>query len=308
MKVSVVIPAYNEEEAIGRVISDVHKTLKGKYKYDIVVVDNNSSDRTAELAKVAGANVIYETKQGYGHALFKGFKNISSKTSIVVMLDADCSYPPEAIPQLIDPIIKDEADLVIGARSIKERGSMGLLKRFGNKILNYSLGFAGLRVSDGQSGFRAMKKDVIDTVSYFLWSGGMAFIDEMLLHANELGFQIVEVPITYRKRLGKSKLNPISDGVRMLMTVTRILQEYSPLKFFGILSFIMVSAAGILASYVLYEYITISYWHRALSLVAAMLAIGGIQVFTIGLLASMIRNAFKTTNKFLVEMISKRKK
>ena len=251
--ISVVIPAYNEELGVGKVIAEIHSTLRNQYAYEIIVVDNNSTDRTAEVAKDAGARVVFEAQQGYGSALTRGFSSVDRNANIVVMLDADYTYLPSSIPKLIEPILKNQADFVIGARIYKEKGSMSLLNRFGNKILDTTLSIVDIKVSDGQSGFRAMKKSVIDKLVHFLISDNMAFIQEMLIHSHNLGFRITEVPIPYRHRIGKSKLNPVRDGLWMMGTTLRITRDHSPLKIFGVLFILFEVAAALLGAYVLYR-------------------------------------------------------
>ena len=100
--ISVVIPAYNEELGVGKVIAEIHSTLRNQYAYEIIVVDNNSTDRTAEVAKDAGARVVFEAQQGYGSALTRGFSSVDRNANIVVMLDADYTYLPSSIPNLKD--------------------------------------------------------------------------------------------------------------------------------------------------------------------------------------------------------------
>ena len=309
MKISIVIPAYNEEPAIGKLIGEIHETLRDEYQYEIIVVDNNSTDRTAQIAKDVGTRVVREYRQGYGSALITGFRSVSSDTAIVVMMDADFSYCPKDIPELIKPIIEDRADFVLGVRApeLREEGSMSLLNKVGNKILDKAIALTGLVVSDGQSGFRAVKKDVIDITPHFVHSTGMEFIDEMLLCANELGYRISEVPVRYRQRIGISKLNPFYDGVRMLLTVFGIIRDYSPFKVFGTLALVLELVAIVLGRYVMYVFFERSYWHSGLTEIVVLLGISGLQLFTIGLLSCTLRNFSRSTNIVLVHLLSKTK-
>ena len=229
MKISIVIPALNEEGIVGKTVRSVpvdELNEKG-LETEIVVVDNASTDNTAKEAEEAGARVVLGSKRGYGNAYLKGFQE--AKGDIIVMGDADGTYPFPITYDFIQPILTGEADFVMGSRlkgDIKE-GAMPALHRYvGNPFLTWVLNFlfkAG--ISDAHCGMRAIKKDTIKLLD--LKSGGMEFASEMVIEAARKNVKIAEIPITYYPREGESKLSSFSDGWRHL----RFMMLYRPTPF-----------------------------------------------------------------------------
>lgn len=248
MKISIVIPALNEEGIVGKTVKTVPvEKLKEKgLEVEIVVVDNASTDNTAQEALEAGARVVYGEKRGYGNAYLKGFSE--AEGDIVVMGDADGTYPFEITYEFIQPILKGEADFVMGSRlkgNIKKGAMPALHKYVGNPFLTWILNVlfkAG--ISDAHCGMRALKKDTLDNLH--LKSGGMEFASEMVIEAARQNIKIAEIPITYYPRGGESKLSSFSDGWRHL----RFMMLYRPTPFLlgpGIFVLIMgaVLTAGV---------------------------------------------------------------
>jgi len=231
--VTVVFPALNEEGVVGRTISQVpiKKIEELGVKVEILVVDNASDDNTSGEAKKAGARVVLEEKRGYGNAYQRGFNEAVG--DIIVMLDADGTYPAEEIPQFIKPLLEDKADFVIGSR-LKgniQPGAMPALHRYiGNPFLTGVLNLlfkAG--ISDSHCGMRAFTKEAFHKMN--LKAPGMEFASEMVIEAARKKLKIVEVPIEYRARGGgKPKLSSFEDGWRHL----RFMMLYSPAKLFTI--------------------------------------------------------------------------
>lgn len=229
MKISIVIPALNEEGIVGKTVRSVpldELNEKG-LETEIVVVDNASTDNTAKEAEEAGARVVLGSKRGYGNAYLKGFQE--AKGDIIVMGDADGTYPFPITYDFIQPILKGEADFVMGSRlkgDIKD-GAMPALHRYvGNPFLTWVLNFlfkAG--ISDAHCGMRAITKDTIKLLD--LKSGGMEFASEMVIEAARKNVKIAEIPITYYPREGESKLSSFSDGWRHL----RFMMLYRPTPF-----------------------------------------------------------------------------
>lgn len=229
--ISVVIPALNEEGVVGKTVSAVPlDKLRGLgLDVEVLVIDNASQDNTAEEAKRAGARVVREDRRGYGNAYIKGFSEASG--NILVMLDADGTYPAEDIPNFIQPLLAGKADFVMGSR-LKgniEPGAMPWLHRHvGNPLLTEFLNIlfhAG--ISDAHCGMRAFTKEALKKMN--LRSAGMEFASEMVIEAARKKLRIIEVPIDYRVRGGgKPKLNSFSDGWRHL----RFMLLYSPTKLF----------------------------------------------------------------------------
>lgn len=225
-KITVIIPCYNEEKGVGKVIDDIpRKKLKERgYNLEILVMDNNSGDKTAEVAKGKGARVILEKKQGKGNAIRTAFKSISDDTDYVVMLDGDNTYKPREILRLIEPLKSDFCDVIVGSRL---EGKMnGNAMSFSHRLANWFFTFIvrhfyGANVTDTCTGYFAWKKEVVDNFNGYLKSDGFAIEAEMITKIARLGYRIYSVPITYDPRHGDSKLSPISDGIKITSMLLR---------------------------------------------------------------------------------------
>jgi glycosyltransferase involved in cell wall biosynthesis len=225
--VSVIIPAYNEENAIGEVIREIPKDLIS----EIVVINNASTDNTELIAKEAGATVLREAVPGYGRACLKGIeylRQIQPAPDIVVFLDADHSDYPEEIYEVLRPIIEGSADLVIGSRALgkKEAGSMTPQQIFGNWLATRLLKlFYGVKFTD-LGPFRAIRFNKL--IELEMQDKTYGWTVEMQLKAAKKRFQCVEVPVRYRKRIGFSKISgtvkgTIMAGYKILATIFKYL-------------------------------------------------------------------------------------
>jgi glycosyltransferase involved in cell wall biosynthesis len=238
MKISIVIPALNEEGIVGKTVRTVpvEKLKKNGLETEIIVVDNASTDNTSKEAEKAGARVVFGSKRGYGNAYLAGFKEADG--DIIVMGDADGTYPFQITYEFIQPILNGEADFVMGSRlkgDIKT-GAMPALHRYvGNPFLTWILNkLFGAGISDAHCGMRAIKKDTLDKLN--LKSGGMEFASEMVIESARKNVRIAEIPITYYPREGESKLSSFADGWRHL----RFMMLYRPTPFLlgpGLLAF-----------------------------------------------------------------------
>ncbi|RAP50143.1 MAG: glycosyl transferase [Methanosphaera sp. rholeuAM74] len=217
MKVSVVIPALNEEGIVGKTVESIpsDEIRDAGYDLEIIVVNNDSTDNTAREASDAGATVFLEKNKGYGNAYKRGFKEASG--DIIIMGDADGTYPLEQSMDFINYIVEDGCDFVIGSRfkgSIED-GAMPALHRYiGNPMLTWMLNVLfGSSYSDTHCGMRAFTREALDKMT--LVSPGMEFAIEMVIEASENNLNIKEVPIHYRKRGGgEAKLSSFDDGWR----------------------------------------------------------------------------------------------
>jgi len=217
---SVVIPAFNEEHTIGDVINRVKATMqKIGFEKEIIVVDDCSRDRSAEISLSQHAKVYSLKKHmGKGYALRVGF--IKAKGEIIATIDSDGSHRPEELPLLLKPILQNKADMVIGSRFSGNTPTSG--KRFnaaGVRLFNLMIRIlTGAVVSDSQSGYRAMKSEVLENLS--LKSGGYEIESEMLVKIARKKFDVREVPVSFEQRTyGRSTLDPIVDGFRILMSI-----------------------------------------------------------------------------------------
>jgi glycosyltransferase involved in cell wall biosynthesis len=213
-KVVVIIPALNEERSIGKVISDIPESIVD----EVVVVDNGSSDQTVQVAENAGATVLNQPVRGYGNACLKALnyffeKDNDRQPGIVVFMDGDYSDYPGEIPQIIDPIIKQDYDMVIGSRILgkRERGALTPQQRIGNIIATFLLSFF-YKVNFTDLGpFRAIKFEKL--IQMNMQDKTYGWTVEMQIKAAKLGFKSMEVPVSYRKRIGKSKVSGTVSGV-----------------------------------------------------------------------------------------------
>ena len=230
-RLAVVIPCYNEEQTVGKVISDFKSSAPNA---EIYVIDNNSTDATAERAEASGAHVIHEKRQGKGYAVQRMFESIEA--DIYVMVDGDDTYPAEDIHGLTRAIASGRADMVIGNRRAS-RSDMPTIRRLGNAMIASLANLLfGTRLRDPLSGYRAMSREFI--LNLPLVSGGFEIETELNIQAHSHGYSVAELPIGYRDRpLGSdSKLNAFQDGYRILRTLVVLMSNKRPLACFGFLA------------------------------------------------------------------------
>jgi len=218
-KVVAAIPCYNEEAFIGDIVRQASRHVD-----QVIVVDDGSRDGTAEAAKAAGAVVVnHDANKGYGEAIGSCFRAARTNgTNIIVTLDGDNQHTPEEIDAVIAPILRGEADLVIGSRFLQRSPEMNapLYRRFGINVITWLFNVGSkVKISDAQSGFRAYAREVIDAIN--VTDTGMAVSVEVLIKARDNGFVIREVPISCRYDSHSSTLNPLSHGVGVALAVIR---------------------------------------------------------------------------------------
>lgn len=219
--VSIIIPVFNEEITIGDIVFRTKKTLEAWGKtYEVLVVDDGSTDKSASIAKERKAIVLRTSHKGKGFALRYGFRK--AKGNIIVTLDADGSHQPEEIPLILRFLIKNTADFVVGSRfgdSEANKTKIPKINRLGNRLFNNLTGYlTGVKISDTQSGFRAIRTSLIKEMK--LKSHGYEVESEMLVKALKMGAKVTETPISFDQRtVGNSKLDPLRDGVRILYAI-----------------------------------------------------------------------------------------
>jgi glycosyltransferase involved in cell wall biosynthesis len=220
-KISIIIPALNEEESIGLVINDIPGNVK-----EIIVVDNGSHDNTAAVAKNLGAKVMLEPLKGYGSACLMGISVLKKDTDIVVFLDADYSDYPQDIHTIVKPILTGKADLVIGSRLLgtSEKGALLPQAVFGNKLAVFLIRlFWGFKYTD-LGPFRAVKYS--DLLALNMADKNFGWTVEMQIKALKKGLRIMEVPVRYRRRVGKSKITgtfsgTVRAGAKIIYTILK---------------------------------------------------------------------------------------
>jgi len=220
MLLSIIIPVYNEELTVGNIIDRVKLVLQQTgLKNEIIVVDDCSYDKSLEVAKKRSAK-IYTLKQhlGKGYALRAGFAK--AKGDIIVTIDSDGSHKPEELLEVLAPVLEDKADLVIGSRYLNHKSvAARKLNAFGVKLFNYFIQLlTGVAVTDSQSGYRAMKRQVLKNQN--LKSGEYEIESEMLVKTAKKNFRITEVPISFEQRTyGRSGVDPLIDGFKILLSI-----------------------------------------------------------------------------------------
>jgi glycosyltransferase involved in cell wall biosynthesis len=221
VKVSVIIPVLNEEASIGSVLRDIPRELVN----EVIVVDNGSRDRTAEVAASMGARVVSEPRRGYGHACLRGIAAVN-EPDIVVFLDGDYSDYPEEMSSLVDPIRRDQADLVIGSRTLgnQEQNAHPAHARFGNWLAGSLIqAMFGFRYTD-LGPFRAIRFSALQKLEMVDRTFGWTV--EMQIKAIQKRLKILEVPVSYRKRIGQSKISgtiagSVKAGAKIIWTILK---------------------------------------------------------------------------------------
>jgi glycosyltransferase involved in cell wall biosynthesis len=226
--VTVILPAFNEEVSIGSVV-----LLTRVHADNVIVIDDGSSDRTAEIARKAGAEVVqHETNKGKGAALKTGFAAADGLgADIIVTMDSDGQHDPAEIPKLVDPIIKGEADMVNGSRYLNGLDkNTPAYRRVGQNILDRATNLnSGLQITDSQSGFRAFSASTKDTFRFK--AQGMAIESEMLADVGKSGLRIAEVEIGVRYDVGCSTEHPIKHGLGVLLMILKDIEFNKPLYY-----------------------------------------------------------------------------
>lgn len=235
--VAVIIPCYNEEMTIGKVVDDFYRMLPGA---EVWVYDNNSTDRTAQVASAHGAQVRHEPRQGKGNVVRQMLRDID--VDCYLMVDGDDTYPAEAAPELVRPVLEGRADHVVGDRI--SNGTYGSENKrqfhgFGNGLVRRLIrALYGFDYADVMTGYRAMSRPFART--YPVLSPGFELETELSIHAVDKRWRIEQVPVAYRDRPAGSvsKLSTFSDGVKVLRMIASLFKEYRPLPFFLFLSLV----------------------------------------------------------------------
>lgn len=252
-KIAVLIPCYNEEKTIYKVVCDYKKVLP---EADIYVYDNNSTDRTVEEAQRAGAIVRHEYKQGKGNVIRRMFREIDAECYI--MTDGDDTYPAENAKEMAELVLQKNVDMVVGDRLSSTYFSENKrpFHNFGNSLVRKSINVLFCNdIKDIMTGYRAFSYEFVKT--FPILSKGFEIETEMSIHAVDKNMYVENVVIDYRDRPegSESKLNTYSDGFKVLKTIARLYRTYNPLGFFGALALILAMISTIFFGPIFVEYI-----------------------------------------------------
>lgn len=286
-KIAVLIPCYNEEKTIGKVVSDWRESLPEAVIY---VYDNNSTDRTAQIAEESGAVVRHEYQQGKGNVIRRMFREIDARCYI--MVDGDDTYPAEYGRQMADLVLLKNADMVVGDRlsSTYFEENKRPFHNFGNSLVRGSINrLFKTNIRDIMTGYRAFS--FLFVKSFPVLSKGFEIETEMSIHAVEKNMRIENVIIEYRDRPegSESKLNTYSDGMRVLTTIFRLYKNYKPMYFFGWLSAILFALTVILFVPVFIEYTQTGLVPRFPTLiVSGFIGLGGVLSLFTGLILTTL--------------------
>ena len=240
-KIAILIPCYNEEKTIAKVVSDAKAALPEAVIY---VYDNNSTDKTVELAGQAGAVIRHEYMQGKGNVIRRMFREIDAKCYI--MVDGDDTYPMEYAREMCDKVLNHNADMVVGDRlsSTYFTENKRPFHNFGNSLVRKSINqLFECDIKDIMTGFRAFSYQFVKT--FPVLSKGFEIETEMTIHAVSNNMQVENVIVEYRDRPegSESKLNTYSDGMKVIFTIIRLFREYKPFRFFALLSLVLMAVA-----------------------------------------------------------------
>lgn len=251
LRVAILVPCYNEEVSIGKVVSGFRMYVP---QSEIYVYDNNSSDQTAEMARKAGAIVRRELRQGKGYVVRRMFSDIDA--DVYVLVDGDATYDASAAPRMLEALLSGPYDLVNGLRVHANAKAYRPGHVFGNKMLtNLVRSLFGAEGRDMLSGYKAMSRRFVK--SFPVRSKGFEIETELLIHAVELGVPMTEVETQYGERSegSASKLNTIRDGLRILRLIAHLVRKERPLQFFSAVSAVFLLAACVFGIPVLAEYL-----------------------------------------------------
>ena len=287
-KVAVLIPCYNEAVTIGKVVDDFKRVLPDA---DIYVYDNNSKDNTAAIAEDHGAIVRTEPRQGKGNVVRQMFREIDA--DYYIMVDGDDTYPAEAAPRLLEPLMNDTADMTVGDRL--SNGTYGeendrAFHGFGNNLVRWLIKVIyGYAFDDVMTGYRAFNRIFVKTMPVL--SEGFQIETELSIHAVDKRFRITDVPIDYRDRPegSYSKLSTFGDGAKVLRAIASLFKDHKPMAFFGWLALILIVLGLIAGIPVIAEYFQTGLVPRfPTAILAIALVICGALSFTAGIILDTV--------------------
>ncbi len=288
--VSVVIPAWNEENGIADIVRRVLKVEPalveaGARGLEVIVVDDGSHDRTAEIAgAIAGVRLIrHPGNRGYGAAIKTGFRH--ARGELLAFLDADGTYPPESLPQCCRAILRDGADVVVGSRRSGAESRMPRVRRLGNFIWSNLVSLIGQRrCVDPASGMRVLRRSALARL--YPLPDGLNFTPVMSTRCIHEGLEVVELPVPYSERLGRSKLSVVRDGTRFFKTILWTSLEYNPVKVLGLVGLGFLGLSGLLGAGLVIARLqgvtSLGHWGVMSVFLALVSGVAGVSIYSLG--------------------------
>lgn len=296
LKLSITIPAYNEEDNIGDVIRDIPEKINGIDQIEVIVIDDGSIDKTTEKAREAGAEVVvsHHVNRGVGVAFSTGIDEALRRgADIIVNIDADGQFNPADITVLIEPILKSEADFVTASRFLDEdlKPDMPFIKKIGNQIFTGLVNqLTGEKFTDTQCGFRAFSRKAALKLNLF---GKFTYTQEVFLDLINKNIKIKEIAVRvkYKKdRVSRVVKNPFYYGINVLIIITRTIRDFRPLTFFGSLGLLIFLSGFISGSWLFIRWVltsTVSPYRSLVDLSSSLLVIGFLLII-LALIADMV--------------------
>ena len=300
----ILIPCLNEEITIGKVIQAFPDAIP---EAKIIVFDNNSTDRSAEIARESGAEVILESRPGKGHVVASMFRKVDADYYVIV--DGDDTYSAEHVRKLLDPVMKEQADMVVAVR-LEEYTTTSFrpLHVFGNNLVRWLVNWIfKSNLSDIMSGYRAYSRELVQTIP--ILSSGFEVETELTIRILENGFRIEEVPLPYRERPdgSVSKLRTFHDGFRVLTEIAKIAKAYKPFTFFGGIGLVFILAGGISGIWLILDYLEDENINKApTAILSTGLMLLGFGSMGIGILLNTISYRFRENMRQLHKIIRSR--
>lgn len=306
-KIAVLIPCYNEEQTITKVVQDVGNALPEAKVY---VYDNNSTDETAKLAQEAGAVVRREHMQGKGNVIRRMFREIDAECYLII--DGDDTYPLDRANELVERVLNYNADMVVGDRlsSTYYTENKRPFHNFGNSLMKAGINHLfHADIKDIMTGYRAFSYEFVKT--FPVLSKGFEIETEMTIHAVNYNMQVENVVVEYRDRPkgSKSKLNTFSDGFKVICKMLQLYRNYKPLSFFGNICLLLVLAAAILMIPVFIEYLMTGLVPKFPTLIACgFITLAGIQSFFTGMILEVLTAKDRRDFEYRLVKISSEKR
>ena len=310
MKLVVTIPAYNEENTIGKVIKEIPREIEGIEKVEVLVINDGSTDNTVKVAKEAGADriVSHIANKGVGSAFSTGlYSALKMGADIIVNIDADGQFNPKDIPKLIKPILDGNADFVTASRFLDKglEPEMPWIKKIGNKIFTRLVNWVTKqKFTDTQCGFRAYSKDAALRLNLF---GNFTYTQEVFINLVNKGLKIEEIPLRVEYKANRQSrvvTNAFSYGIKALIIIIKTIRDYKPLKFFGGIGLSIFSLGFISGTFLFTRWLftgRVSPYKSLVNLSALLLIIGFLLIF-LALIADMMDRQRKIEEEILYRL------